>query len=423
MNQKPEALKQASSPESRISWPGPFLDLACAVAQQKLIVTAIVIAGVILGILRLIIMPDVYTSSSVAVLLPREKPMLDAAIDTSSIETSDDRAARSSSGNLMLPPNPTLYTTLIFSRPVLSKVAATYGERLQGHVSPRDRSEEVIGQIRSMLKVSSTEEGLITITVTSQDGQLSADIANELFAECREASRSIERQLILQQAGHLEEALSSSMERLRETEKRLSNFTATNGVVDVDMQASNQLRSIRELSSERDKLEADMQELLLTYSENSPEVRRLRLRMKILDRQQAGNATNIVGSIGTSEFGQLMVAHESLKQRIRFERDLVATLATKADLYKLRAEEPIGNLAVIRPAIAQSRPSGPSKKRELGLAMSLSLIVGFGWAILAWQWNSVLSDSYFSARVRELMELLIPRAWPGRKAILNRIGI
>ncbi|MEX0326952.1 MAG: GumC family protein [Puniceicoccaceae bacterium] len=411
------------TPQTRISWPGPFLDLACAVASQKLVFCLIVATGIVLGVVRLAMMPDVYTSSSVAVLLPREKPMLDAAIDTSSIETTDDRAGKSASGNLMLPPNPSLYTTLIFSRPVLSKVAATYGGRLQGHLSPRDRSEEVIQQIRSMLKVTSTEEGIITITVTSQDGQLSADIANELFEECREASRSIERQLILQQAGHLEDALSSSMERLRVTEQQLAEFTARNGLIDVNMQASNQLRSIRELAAEKDRLEADLQELLLTYSENSPEVSRIRKRMEILDMQREGNATNIVGSIGTSEFGQLQVAHQSLQQKIRFERDLVATLGTKADLYKLRAEEPIGNLAVIRPAIAQTRPAGPSKKRELGMALGLSIMIGFGWSVLAWQWKTALSDSYLSARIRELLELVLPQGWSGSKKALNRLGL
>jgi uncharacterized protein involved in exopolysaccharide biosynthesis len=414
MNSNTENSKTTAA-KPAMTWPAPLLDIACAVASQKIIVFVIVVLGLVAGAARLALMPPVYTSSAVAVLLPREKPVLDAAIDTSSIETTDDSASRSSSGSLMLPPNPSLYTTLIYSRAVLSRIADRFEDRLQDHLSPRDRSDEVIQQVRSMLTVTSTEEGLITITVSCKDANLSADIANELFAECQKASKSIERQLILQQAGHLEDALQSSLGRLAQTEKELSGFTAQFGVVDVQMQASNQLRSIRELSAEKDRLETDLQELLLSYSERSPEVRGIRTRIAAIEKQMQGSRTSIVGSIGAEDFGSLMVAHESLKQKIRFERDLVATLATKADIYRLRAEEPTGNLAVIRPATAPTRPAGPSKKRELGLALGLSILAGLGWSVVVSQWNAAMADAFVSERIREFIRLAKPTL-PVRKA-------
>ena len=405
--QQTTRISAAAAEPSNIGWPAPLLDTACAIASQKWIVVAIVLIGIILGAIRLLTLPQVYTASSVAVLMPREKPNLDASIDTSSLETSDDRAARSSSGNLMLPPNPTLYTTLINSRAVISELAKKFGDRLGDHLSPRDRSEEVYMAIKSMISVTSTDEGLITVTVSSHSPELAADIANELFEECRRASQSIERQLILQQAGHLEAAHSAAALRLLESERQLKDFTARHGVIDVQMQASNQLRAIRELASKRDQLLSDLEELRLHYAERSPEIARIKARLASAEAQQREAGSSIVGSVGSADYGALIVEHESLQQRIRFERDLVATLATKADIYRIRAEQPAGNLAVIREAVAPSRPAGPSKKRELGIALGLSIALAIAWTLAIDQWRRARRNRYIDRRLVELRELML----------------
>jgi len=392
---------------STIGWPAPLLDTACAIASQKWIVLVIVLLGIVLGIFRLISMPDVYKASAVAVLMPREKPNLDATIDTSSLETSGDQASRGTSGNLMLPPNPTLYTTLINSRAVIEKLADKFSDRLRVYLSPEDRSEEVYLQLKSMITVTSTDEGLITVTIASNDPQLSADIANEIFEECARASKSIERQLLLQQAGHLQEAYDNAAIRLSLSEQKLKDFTARYGVIDVQLQASNQLRSLRELATKKDELNSDLQEMLLNYSERSPEIARVRARIAAIERQLTSGGTKIVGNVGANQYGALVVEYESLIQRIRFERDLVATLLTKADIYRIRAEQPTGNLAVIRPASAPTRPAGPSKKREIGIATGLSIFLAIGWTLAIDQWRRARRNRYIDDRLSELRDLVM----------------
>jgi capsule polysaccharide export protein KpsE/RkpR len=311
------------------------------------------------------------------------------------------------------------------SRPVLSRLAHRYEDRLTGELSARDRSDEVVDQIRSMIQVTSTEEGLITVTVECTSASLSADIANELFAECEKASKSIERQLILQQASHLDQALESSVGRLRETEVAMGAFAEAFGLVDLNQQTSNGLRSVRELSTEIDQVVTDLAELSLSHSAKSPEVQRLLARKAALEGQLAANQSGIVGSVGTAQFGEMMVRYESLRQKIRFERDLVATLSTKADIYRLRAEQPTGNLAVIREAVMPDRPSGPSKKRELGLILGLSIFLGTGWSIAVWQLNRIMGNTLLAGRVRSLLAQLSPRLIrfiPKNGAPTNRKG-
>lgn len=393
-------------PTTPSSWQDPLLDLIEAVIDHKWTVIAIVCIGSLLGLIRLMQMPPVFTASAVAILLPREKAIIDASIDTSSIETTDDRASRGSAGSLMLPPNPTLYTTIINSHAVLSEIAAKYNDRFETEITDRDRSVEVIDRLRRMITTTSTEEGIITISVNSGKPQLSADIANEMFLECEKASKSIERQLLIRQAGHLDKALEISTTRLRETEQKMSHFTSALSLVDADLQASNQLRSLRELNAEKDRNEADLDALRMSYSEKSPEVLALKARIATIERQAGASQENIIGDVGAENFGELNVTYKSLEQKIRFERDLVATLSTKSDIYRLRAEQPIGNLAIIRTASAPARQAGPSKKRELGLALGLSLVVALSYALIRKQWDILREDNHLATRIDRLWKEL-----------------
>lgn len=421
---KSESLSASSAPLDRetqaaastIGWPLPLLDGLCAIAAQKWTVIAILFVGLSLGAIRLINMPKIYKASAVAVLMPREKPNLDAAIDTSSIETSDDRASRSPSGNLMLPPNPTLYTTIMGSRAALSRIAEKYSKPLSQSISSNDRSVEVYLRLKSMITTSYTEEGLITVSVASQDPKLSADIANELFEESRRASKSIERQLILQQAGHLDKALDNARLKLEASENELKRFSSQNGVVDMDLQAGNQLRSIRELEAKRSALEEDLFELRLNYAPKSPEIARLLARIESIEAQEKRATNRILGDISSEDYGSFVVERESLMQRIQFERDLVATLATKADIYRIRAEQPTGNLAIIREANPPKRHAGPSKKKELGIALGLSLFVGIAWAIGRDQWLRARRNEQIEERLKSLSDLMSPKLARGKAA-------
>ncbi|MFT6235874.1 MAG: capsule polysaccharide export protein KpsE/RkpR [Lentimonas sp.] len=394
----------------RIAWQEPVLDILEAIIHRRCIVIIIMILGSIAGILRLASMPDVYSASAVAVLLPREKAMMDASIDTSSIETSDDRASRSSAGSLMLPPNPALYTTIIDSRAVLEEIARRFSDQLSSsnEVSNNDRSEEVIDKLRRMIRTTTTEEGIITIHVDSHSARLSADLANALFEQCEIASKSIERKLLIHQASHLDKALLIAEKRLTETEEKMSAFTSKMGLVNTDLQASNQLRGLRELQTERDTLEADLDALRLSYTNSAPEVIAVKARIATIERQSTLSQQNVVGSVGTADFGRVSIAYKSLEQKVRFERDMVSTLSTKSDIYRLRAEQPIGNLAIIRPANTPTRPAGPSKKRELGLALGLSMILSIGYCLLCQQWQSMRKDRDMAARTDDLIDQVIP---------------
>ena len=393
----------------KVAWQEPFLDLLDAISSNKWKFITIITLGMLIGIIRLILMPYRYESSAVAVLLPREKAVVDAAIDTSSVEATDDRAGRSTAGNLMLPPDPNLYSTIIMSRAVLTEIAQKHPLQLAGDISKRDRSEEVISALRSMIKVSTTEEGIIKISVTSNSPELSSQIANSMFEECERVSRSIEQKLLLSQAEHLDKAYILAAERLEKSEQKIGELAENYGLIDTDLQASNQLRALRELRAARDKLDTDLEELLLSYTEESKEVVAVRARTAAINRQIDNSKASVIGDVSTNGFGRFNIVYTRLQQEARFQRDMLATIATKADIYRIRAEHPIGNLAIIRQAAIPNRPSGPSKKLELGVSMGLSLFIAIGVCLLSQQYRHLKANPDLAARTNVILNQLHPK--------------
>ena len=394
---------------TKIAWQEPLLDLLASIVANKKAFLLIMTLGMVIGIIRLIQMPYQFEASAVAVLLPREKAVVDASIETSSVEATDDRAGRSTAGNLMLPPDPNLYSTIIMSRAVLTEIAEKHGEMLSGDISDNDRSEEVINQLRSMILVTTTEEGIIKINVISQKAELSANIANSMFEECERVSRSIERKLLISQADHLDKAFQLARERLIKTEQKIGELAENFGLIDTELQASNQLRSLRELNAKRDQLDADLQELLLSHTEDSKEVKALRARITAVNRHMNNSKQSVIGDVGTDSFGRFNIEYTRLKQEARFQRDMLATIATKADIFRIRAEQPIGNLASIRQAATPSRHCGPSKKIELGLSFGISLILAIGYCIFNQQINYLRTNPELAARAHAILQDVHPK--------------
>ncbi|MEO0447196.1 MAG: hypothetical protein AAF191_14070 [Verrucomicrobiota bacterium] len=374
-------------------------------------------------------MPIEYQASAVGILLPREKPTLNVSIETDSMETSDDRANRSSTGSLMLPPNPNLYTTLIKSNAVMTEIVDQFGGKLLG-IKPNseimkldwlDRQTELTAKLRSMVETSSTEEGMITIRVTGQSPQACADVANALFEECQRMSQKIEGALVLQQADYLDEALALAQERLSETERELQEFTARNRIVDPEQRASSYLRSVSNLQSRLNILRSEEEALSLTYTDRSPEIQKIRKTIHVVNSQIESTRENL-GSVGEIGFGRLIVEYNNLKERARQERDFSATLSTRADIFRVRAEQPAGSLAIIRKAQVPKMRVGPSKTKELGMALALSVVLGILWSIGVRQFKQARKNEYVRTRMDELWEEVIRIKLPRKEELLHHLS-
>ena len=214
------------------SWQIPLLDVIAAATRNIWIIVILVFLGGLLAVYSIQNARPFYTASAVGVLLPREKPLIDATVDTGSLETTQDVARRSSSASLTLPPNSDLYLTLLKSSSTLEKLAERFADQLTDLEGADEdhRSPEMIGELRDMATITGTEDGLLTVSVQSHDPTLAANLANAILEEGENASKEIERQLVLQQAQFLDQAATSARSSLEAAEAEYRHFIEATGV-------------------------------------------------------------------------------------------------------------------------------------------------------------------------------------------------
>jgi uncharacterized protein involved in exopolysaccharide biosynthesis len=386
-----------------MGWQAPLCDLLLSLGRSARVIVLFLCVGGVLGLVAAFIRPHYYRASAVVALLPREKPVVDTSIRTSSLATSEDRAQRESTGSLMLPGQPELYLAILRSRPILRALVDRYRHRLD--FGPSDnRSDEEVDALQRKIQLEATEDGLLTITITALSPDLAADLANALVSEGKAASAAIERQLLMQQAGHLEQALDGRRRALLAAEQALEVFCERNRVVDLGVQATQDLVLLKETSAKRDQLQLNLSVLRERYTERDPKVLNLCRQVTRCERTLSEIRAR-TGGPGERGFGRLRVAYRTLSENVRLTRDMVATLSLQAELFRLRAEQPAGCLAVIRTAVPVEKPAGPSKKRTLGVALGLALVLGVAWALAREQLRLAELDPYLAARLNDLRAL------------------
>ena len=356
---------------NRPDWRHDVLCLVHALVRRRLVIATVMLAAAGFGVLAIQRADPFYEASSTFVLLPREKPVLDLAVQSASVESVEDSAKRSTAATLTLPPNPELYTTLIRSAQVRSRVAEAIGsdQAVVRHDLPGPAA------IKAGLTVESSEEGVIRIAMKHHSPSVAATVVNLLVAECESASKEIERKMILQQAGFLGEAIDRADDRLQETRAELARFSDLIGVANPGLESARSAALIRTMDDTEARLEREVRGYLVHRTEADPAVAALLGELSQVRERRDEVRASYCGDLSEQEFAAVESEWRALAQDVTLRQDLLMTMRARHDVFSIRANQPAGNLAVIRAATPPSTPAGPSKRRIMVLALLGGLFV------------------------------------------------
>lgn len=417
----PETAWRAASgedPQPPVGWQAPLLDLLSAVLRRWQIFLIVLSAGLAVGIGRYLISRPFFQSTCVAVLMPREKPVIDLELTNGSFETGRDIAARGDTGALMLPARVELYTQLLRSDAVLTSVGARFAPRLG--LDEDVRAVELVYAVRDLMKVSGTEEGMITIEATGPDPQAAADLANALVAEMIDASKSAERHLLQAQSSYLDGALAHARVDLARKEGDLEAFVAKHGIVDLTKQTHDVLTLMRETEFVRQGLVQQRLERLQAFSEKDHVAQSLQKRIDELDADLVRLRKRAFGGDGTEESAgvqEIELRLSALREDVKRARDLVATLESQLAIFRIREEQPAGSVSILKPAIPVKQRAGPSKSKTIGTSILIAFVLGVVLALLREQFEKVGRDPYLALRAEEIRvhaKMLAPK-WLARR--------
>ncbi len=388
--------------EHQHDWRVDVLDLLLAITRRRWIVLGVVGLAAAIGLYLPRLQEPYYEAATTFVLLPREKPILDLSVQSASVETSDDTAKRSDSASLALPPNPELYTTLVRSSDVADRVLADLTNN--GELSKRTLPS--VAEIRAATTVRSSEEGVIRLAFQSPDPVMASVIVNALVTECEEASKAIERQLLMQQAGFLGVAIEHAEMTLERARDRLAAFTELFGVSDPAAASARSMQMLRTLDDTEARLELELARTLVHRTDLDPHVARLRRELEMVSHRRDAVREAYCGDLAEHEYARILAEWQALKQDVTLRQDLLMSMRARFDVFTIRADQPSGNLAVIKPASVPSSPAGPSKKKALVLAVLAGGIIACVACVLLDQLSSMLQQEVLRQRLAELVQSL-----------------
>ncbi|MEM1186135.1 MAG: hypothetical protein AAGI53_14180 [Planctomycetota bacterium] len=377
-----------TAPSAQHDWRRDVLDLLYAFARRRLAVISILLIAVSAGLLAARMADPFYKSSTTVVLLPREKPILDISVQSASVETSEDAAKRSTASTLTLPPNPELYTTLIRSSEVTARVAEALRRIPDLSTAPMPTASG----IRAGVGLESTEEGVIKISMTHTNPRVATAIVNELVRECEAASKSVERQLILQQAGFLGEAIKRAESTLVETRAKLADFAHRFGVSEPAVAAARSSSLLQTIDDTGARLGRELGRLLVHRTEADPTVQAIRGELRDLDARRDAVRASYCGTLSENEFAEVESEWRALQQDVTLRQDLLMSMRARHEVFTIRADQPAGNIAVLRPATVPTQPAGPSRKKFIVLALLAGGMLAAAFCVLADQLERVRRD-------------------------------
>lgn len=385
-----------------IGWQAPALDFLALLARRRRSVAAALLVAFGCGMAGLLLTAPYYKASAVAALLAREKPNVDVAFRVGSVQTGMAGAQRDSVAGLTLPRQTGVYLATIRSRAVMSALATRFESALEDAYGS-EPFEERLSRLDKLIAVRADDDtSLLTIEVRATNPNLAAELANAVVDEMIAASRGIERELMTRQARFLDTTVIRMEVQRKQAERALQEFQQKYGIVDLEAQASDVLRIVRELQMQKLSLQRQLIERRESWTDDDPHVQALQAQIAKCDDDIVSARQNYFGGVDESRIGELQQRFVSLRDHTRFQRDMVATLRGQRDVFRLRAEQPTGSVAVLRSATAPIRPAGPRRKVWLLSTLGIGILLAIGSALLLDQRDVVRADPYLARRADEI---------------------
>jgi len=214
----------------------------------------------------------------------------------------------------------------ISSRSLLTKVVDDLDMNLQNQ--SESQLEGLLGSLRKRTDLQLNDrEGLITITFRDHNPRLARDYLNTLVRRYIEENLATKREETYGAAGFLSEQIASAKEKLDEAEAKLNAMRSAKGAalaadpVSTQSQIMQTQQQLADLAQRRSQLEVQraqlrsntpararlnalqrrLGELRVEYTENYPEIIRVKADIATAQRELAGNA----GSAGVMEPAEL----------------------------------------------------------------------------------------------------------------------
>jgi tyrosine-protein kinase Etk/Wzc len=288
--------------------------------------------------------------------------------------------------SLLLRQSPSdVYLGMLASRSVEDSVIDQTHLMSVYRVRLRSRMRDILAK----LSVFSVEKNaLVTITVTTKDPKLSADIGNAYLEALYKLNGAMSASSSSHRSEFFEEQLDQERNSLAEAEYNMQQMQEKTGMVLPQEEAQAGLTATARLQASIGEAQARLSSLLTGSTEQNPQVIQQRAQIDALReelRQQQISETSRPGTglPSTAKLPALMLDYVRKSRELKERETLFETLTVQYEKARLASLDPGPQLEIVDPAIVPDHKSGPPRTLIVLGATFFGFVLGLLTVLLA----------------------------------------
>jgi uncharacterized protein involved in exopolysaccharide biosynthesis len=247
------------------------------------------------------------------------------------------------------------------------------------------------------------KSSVITVTVTDNDPQRAAQIAQAYVEELDRVAAGVNTSAARREREFIEQRLKAVKQDLDASSQKFSEYSSQNATIDLKEQGIAMVQAAALLRGQFIAAESELEGLEQIYTSNNVRVRMLQARVDELQRQLkkvGGNAAKpgLDDSTSDQEFPSIRqlpllgVRWADLYRETKIQETVFALLTQQFEQAKIEEARETPVVKVLDAAVVPERKSAPHRFIIMLLGMVLGLIAGIAWLLGSSAWRSMDSE-------------------------------
>lgn len=253
--------------------------------------------------------------------------------------------------------------------------------------------DAAIARLSASTKLNSMPStSIIQITVRDHDPYLAQKIVQGYLDALHALNSRLALTNAAQRRAFFQEQLRIEKDALENAEVDLKKVQEATGLVAPGSQTSSELQSMMQTRSILMERQTQLAALLLSATDQNPEVVRLRAEIASLESQLArmrqGAGPDISGALPTSKMPEAQLDVIRKQREVNYHEMLYQMLAKQLEAARLDESHSAPLLQIIDPPRLPNGPAGPNRKLRIFGGLGLGFFFSAAWVILSGPFSS-----------------------------------
>jgi uncharacterized protein involved in exopolysaccharide biosynthesis len=385
-----------------------MIDLLLALASHRAAILGITCAAIVLAVIVSLILPKMFTAT--ATLLPPEEKQSSANLLLGQIGV----LGGLTTGDLGLKNPEDLFVAMLKSRSVEDGVIDQFDLRREYGYR---RYQDARKKLESRSKIDSSDEGIISISVSDRDPKRAAELANAYVDQLRSLSQNRAVSEAAQRGAFYQQKLDAERDELSLAELALKQAQEKSGLIQPDAQGRAIVDAVATTRAQVAIKEVQLQAMRTYATPGNPELQRAEEELAAL-RSQLAKLERNTGEVGngnlevpTRQLPQAELEYIRRSRDLKYHEALYEFLSKQLEAARLDEAKEAITIQVLDKAVEPERKSSPRRLLIVLVTAVMAFVLSCFGALLVEFWKNKQQDPGNRARLLRLKQSLRLSSW------------